>query len=94
MFKGMLAGKHVVHHVNCQLILSEFNNIRILIIFLNVFCGKHIFITLLEGGTLDIQEWNRRNKFFSLGTGHELIFELAEEQEEEELISVQRFLIC
>ena len=93
MFKGMLAGKHVVHHVNCQLILSKFNDIRILIIFLNVFRGKHIFITLLEGGILDIQEWNRRNKLFSLGKGHELIFELAEEQDEE-LISVQWFLIC
>jgi hypothetical protein len=42
--------------------------------------------------TLDVQEENRHNKFFSLGRGHELIFELAEE--EEELISLQQFSIC
>jgi hypothetical protein len=90
VFKELLAEKHVVRRVNCPLILSEFNNLQILVTLLHFFRGKHIFIALLEDWTLDVQEENRRNDFFSLGTGHELIFKLPGEEEQK---SVQRFSI-
>jgi hypothetical protein len=41
------------------------------------------FVTLLEDETLDIQEDNGRNNFFSLETGHDPILMPAEEEKEE-----------
>lgn len=42
------------------------------------------FVSLLEDGTLDIQEDNGRNNFFSLETGHDPILVPAEEENEED----------
>jgi hypothetical protein len=44
-----------------------------------VYC---IFVTLLEDGTLAVQAQYGHNSFFSLGTSHDSILELAEEEEE------------
>jgi hypothetical protein len=41
--------------------------------------GKHIFITLLEDGTLDVQEEDECNYSFSVGTDHKSVLEWAEE---------------
>jgi hypothetical protein len=44
----------------------------------NVFHDKHVFSTLLEDETLDVQEEDGHNNSFSFGAGHNSIPELAD----------------
>jgi hypothetical protein len=48
---------------------------------LNVYRCNHIFITLLEDGTLDVQEEGGHNISFILGTCHDSILGSAEEED-------------
>jgi hypothetical protein len=56
----------------------------------NVCNDKHISITLLEDGKLDVQEQDGHNNSFSLWTGHDSILESAEEVSGAEIWCVSR----
>jgi hypothetical protein len=61
---------------------------------LNVCRGKHIFIILLEDGTMGIQEEDGHSISFSLGTGHDSIPELVVEEEGEGMLLFKVVFAC
>jgi hypothetical protein len=52
--------------------------------------SKHVLIALLGDGTLAVQEEDRQNNSFSLGTCHVSILDSEEEEEEEEEEEIAR----
>jgi hypothetical protein len=55
--------------------------------------GKQNFITLLEDGTMDVQEEDGHNNSFSHGRGRDTILKSAEEEEKECLSTFSQIVV-